>query len=406
MFRFLQKLSRTDKTLLFTCFFAFFCNGTLSLTMGSVMPDLKAAYGLSDTLSGVLLSAHSAGNMIAGFVSGVIPLYLGRKRSITLLAATAYIGYLLAMLFSSPVMLIAAFLLTGIGRGSVTNFNTRTVNVLTDGSPAASNLLHAVFAGGAILAPMVFLGLRNAFSWRVGLFWTLGLGCACVVRLATVEMEEDLKQRKKDGHQGMGFLKDPAFRILAMMMFCYLCSEYAINGWLVTYIQHKDVLLQTFGQDTAAQTAGMRAYSQMMATLLWVVMLIGRLACAALSGRFSQRRMMLAFSVGVALFFFLMLMGQSVPTVTCAVAGLGLCMAGICPMIYADAAYYTNTYPLATGTILAIGSVGAIVMPTMVGFVAERLGFLGGMGVILLTMLLLIVFAFLNTVTRRSYERA
>ena len=34
----------------------------------------------------------------------------------------------------------------------------------------------------------------------------------------------------------------------ARMMFCYLCSEYAINGWLVTYIQSKTELLSAFGQ--------------------------------------------------------------------------------------------------------------------------------------------------------------
>ena len=52
MFSFIKKLDRQDKQALFTCFFAFFCNGTLALMMGSVMPDLKAAYNLSDTTSG------------------------------------------------------------------------------------------------------------------------------------------------------------------------------------------------------------------------------------------------------------------------------------------------------------------------------------------------------------------
>lgn len=77
MFSFIKKLDGRSRTLLYACFFAFFCNGALTLTMGSAIPDLKATYGLNDTISGLFLSAHSAGNLVAGFVSGLVPLYLG-----------------------------------------------------------------------------------------------------------------------------------------------------------------------------------------------------------------------------------------------------------------------------------------------------------------------------------------
>lgn len=87
MFSFLKKLDRSGKELLATCFFAFFCNGSLSLMLGSAMPDLKATYGLSDSLSGIFLSAHSAGNLIAGLISGLVPLWLGQRKSILLLSS-------------------------------------------------------------------------------------------------------------------------------------------------------------------------------------------------------------------------------------------------------------------------------------------------------------------------------
>jgi fucose permease len=82
------------------------------------------------------------------------------------------------------------------------------------------------------------------------------------------------------------------------------------------------------------------------------------------------------------------------------VAGLGLCMAGICPMIYSDAAIFTNTYPMATSLILGIGSAGAILMPTIVGSLAESHGFTGGMSAILVTVVLLVVFSVLNVVVK------
>ena len=356
MFSFIKKLDGRSRTLLYACFFAFFCNGALTLTMGSAIPDLKATYGLNDTISGLFLSAHSAGNLVAGFVSGLVPLYLGQRKSIMLLSALAFVGFLMMILWGNPVWLFMAFILTGFGRGSVSNFDNRMVNILSGGSPAAANLLHSSFAVGAILAPMIFLGMRTAVSWRAGLGVVVVLGTISVCNLGRMRLEDDRPSRADKVNSTLVFLKNPSFLIQAMMMFCYLCSEYAINGWLVTYIQSKTELLSAFGQTAQAQQAGAVAYSQSMATLLWAVILAGRLTCAVLSARISQKKLMLVASVGVALFFGMMLSSGTIALVTASVAGLGFCMAGICPMIYSDAAIFTNTYPMATSALLGIGS--------------------------------------------------
>ncbi|MBR2718139.1 MAG: MFS transporter [Clostridia bacterium] len=396
MFSFLKKIDKNGKFLLATCFFAFFCNGSVSLMMGSAMPDLKAAYGLSDSISGLFLSAHSAGNLIAGLLSGLVPLWLGQRRSITLLASLAFIGFTMMVLFGNPVWLFVAFLFTGFGRGSITNFDNRMVNLLSGGSPAASNLLHSSFAIGAILTPMVFLLLRTCVSWQAGVMYVVVIGCVALFCFSRMRLENDRPNPQDKSNSTLVFLKNPSFLILAMMMFCYLCSEYAINGWLVTYIQNKENLtaaLASSGSDAVS-------YSQTMATLLWVVMLIGRLTCAFLSGRISQKKLMMFSSFGVAIFYFLMLQSAAIPMVTISVAGLGLCMAGICPMIYSDAAIFTNTYPMATSLLLGIGSAGAILMPTIVGTMAQSFGFNGGMSAIFVTILLLVVFATLNVVVK------
>ncbi len=400
MFSFIHKLSPRQRTLLYTCFFAFFANGALSLTLGSVMPDLKTAYGLSDTVSGLFLSAHSAGNLIAGFVSALIPLYLGERKSIMLMGSLAFIGFLMMTLWGNPAWLLLAFAFTGLGRGSVTNFDNRMVNRLSGGNPAASNMLHGSFAIGAILAPLAFLGLRNLFGWRVGLAFVILCGVVSLCNFSRMRLENDRPDRKDKTNSTLVFLKNPSFLILAMMMFCYLCSEYAINGWLVTYIQNKESLLASLSAGGQDVTAALRTYSQTMATLLWVVMLLGRLFCAWLSAKVSQKKIMMVASIGVAVFFTMMLLSGGMATVSLSVAGLGFCMAGICPMIYSDAALFTNAYPMATGALLAIGSAGAILMPTIVGATAEKFGFTGGMSAILVTVCLLVVFATLNVVVK------
>jgi len=400
MFAFIKKLDRNNRSTLLTCFFIYMCSGIYTLIMGSVMPDLKAAYHLSDTLSGVLLSAHSAGNMIAGFVSALIPLYLGERRSITLLASLLALGFAMILISGNPVWMFLAFVLTGFGRGSVTNFNNRTVNAVSGGSPAAANLLHASFAVGAIVTPLIFLVVSRWLGWRAAVGVVVVFGCISLFNLSRMKLRQDKMDRKDKTNSTVSFLKNPSFLILAMMMFCYLCSEYAINGWLVTYIQNKESLLLSFGKTGDELTTAVKAYSQSMATLLWTVMLAGRLFCAWLSSRVHQKKMMMVASFGVAVFYGLMLISSSIPMATLCVAGLGFCMAGICPMIYSDAAIFTNTYPMATSFILCIGSSGAILMPTVVGTLAERFGFTGGMSAIFVTIVLLVVFAVLNVTVK------
>ena len=396
MFDFWKRMDKRSQRTMLICFYAFCCNGTLSMLMGSMMPDLQATYGITDTMKGLFISAHSVGNLIAGFISGLVPLWLGRKRSIMVLAALAFIGYGMTLVIGWPAWLFVAFLLVGMGRGSVTNFDNRMSNLLTHGSPVSTNLLHASFAVGAISMPMLFLVLRNAFSWRAGVILVLVLGVTEFLLFNTMRLDDDHPSRSDRKNSTMVFLKNPSFLIFCGMMFCYLCSEYTLNGWLVTYIQSKQTLVE--GLEKAGMT--MTAFSQTMATLLWTVMLIGRLICAWLSGRFSQKKLMLISSVGMCGFFVCLMLSRSIGMVVFSVATLGLCMAGICPMIYSDAAIFTNTYPMATSALLAIGSIGAIVMPTIVGALAEHFGFFAGMGAILVTIVLLLVFALLNVVIK------
>lgn len=400
MFSLFKKLDRNSRSTLYTCFFIYLCSGIYALIMGSVMPDLKAAYHLSDTLSGLLLSAHSAGNMIAGFVSALIPLYLGEKRSITLLASLQAIGFIMVIIYGNPVWMLVAFLLTGFGRGSVTNFNNRTVNAVSGGSPTATNLLHASFALGSVAASMLFLAVSTWLGWRAALIVVVSIGAVGVWRLSRLKLVNDRPDRKDKKNRTLRFLKNPSFLIHGSMMFFYLCTEYAVNGWLVTYIQNKQSLLADFAAEGEALISAVEAYSQSMAGLMWIVILVGRLFCAALSARVSQKKIMLVAGVGAAGFYGLMLVSNTIPVVTLCVAGLGFCMAGFGPMIYSDAAIFTNTYPLATSSLLAIGSAGAILMPALVGALAERFGFGGGMSAIFVAAVLLVVSSLLNVVVK------
>jgi fucose permease len=390
------KYDNITRQALGACFFAFLFNGVLTMMIGSALPDMKATYHLSDTQAGLMLSGHSAGNLIACFLSGLVPLWLGRRKSITILSVIAALGFIMMLVSGNPLWLITAFVLTGVGRGSISNFNNGTVNLVTGGSPTAINLLHSFFAIGAISAPLLFLLANRLSGWRAAILLTVALGVAVSFNFSRLHLPNDRPDRGDGRQKSMAFLRNRTYLILAGMLFFYLCAEYAINGWLVSYLQSKPELLAQLQAGGQEPHTALVTYSQTMATLFWAIILFGRLVSAALARRVPQKLLIMLDSIGVTAFFVLLLLNSSIVIVTIAIIGLGFCMAGICPMIYSDASYITNRYPMGTSTLLAIGSVGAILMPALVGAIADAYGFTGGMSGILIGILALLILAILN----------
>lgn len=296
----------------------------------------------------------------------------------------------------NPLWLITAFVLTGVGRGSISNFNNGTVNLVTGGSPTAINLLHSFFAIGAISAPLLFLLANRLSGWRAAILLTVALGAAVSFNFSRLHLPNDRPDRGDSRQKSMAFLRNRTYLLLAGMLFFYLCAEYAINGWLVSYLQSKPELLAQLQAGGQEPHTALVTYSQTMATLFWAIILVGRLVSATLARRVPQKLLIMLDSIGVTAFFVLLLLNNSIVIVTVAIIGLGFCMAGICPMIYSDASYITNRYPMGTSTLLAIGSVGAILMPALVGAIADAYGFTGGMSGILFGILALLVLAILN----------
>lgn len=401
MFAYFASLPKDTRRVLFTCFFAFFFNGLMTLMMGSILPDLRAAYNLTDSQGGLMLAGHSAGNLAASLLSGLVPLWLGsRRRAIVLLSALAALGYAMLLLFGNPLWLTLAFAITGMSRGSISNFNNGTVNRVTEGNPSASNLLHSFFAAGAISAPLLFLITFRIGGWQAAILAIVVLGAIVALAFTRINLADDRPSRTDSTQKSLVFLRNRTFLLLGGMMFFYLCAEYSINGWLVTYLQHKPALLAQFALAGGDAQQALVTYSQTMATLLWAIILVGRLCSALLSRRLPQKLLMMAGSIGVLVFFAVLLLGDSIALVTLSVAGLGFCLAGICPMIYSDASYITNLYPMGTSAILGIGSIGAIIMPALVGIVADAYGFAGGMSAILIGVVALVVLAILNYILK------
>lgn len=385
---FYSKLNAKEKYILTCCFFVFAVNGLYGMILGSLLPLISDQYGLSNTVSGALLSAHQVGNLIAGFIAGILPLYLGRKKSVMFLCCFVIAGFGIMIVTGNPVLLILGFLFTGLSRGSISNFNNAIVNEVSGSSPAALNILHSVFAIGAIIAPFLVIfssKIGGVGGWKIAAAVIIVLAIISIFLFSKMEIDDTAKEKDTAGIS-YGFLANKYFWISAGILFFYLCAEATINGWIVKYFVDAGIM------DTQ--------YAQMLASLLWLVILAGRLTCAFIGDRIPREKLLLIISIGTGAFYLLLLSTRSVPMITLAIAGLGFFMAGIYPTTIANTGKFINEYPMSMGVLLVLGGVGAIIMPIITGALADSYGIFAGMSAIVVAIVLMIGCSILNIVLK------
>ncbi len=383
---FFSALNREERYNIISYFVAFLGSGIFVILLGSILPMVKSEYGLSYSLGGVLLSSHSFGNLSASFISGVVPLYIGIKRSAVLFNALPYIGLALIMLTGNPILLIAAFLLTGIGRSGLNNYCNSAVNSVSGGNSSALNLLHSCFAIGAFSAPFIvlFCTRSSGYGWKGAVTATILFGIISCALLMKTKMAPASERMQSSHTRSFEFMKNGRFWITCGILFFYLGAENGIIGWLVTYFT-----------DSGLMSLG---FAQALSAILWIVILLGRLLCSYLARLVPDKAVLLTSSVGVSIFFILMVSSQNPTLITIYIIGLGFCMSGIYPTSISNTGAVIKNYPMAMGTLLTLTTISAIITPGLIGFVAEHTGIDGGMTLITGSVLAMLACAAVNAV--------
>ena len=366
-------LNEKQKKMLKCVLFTFFVSGAASQPLGSFIPFLRDAYGFRYDLSGVLLSCQSAGNVITILLTGFLPYYIGRRKTVLLTAGWMAVAYLIFVSgFGSPSLMVAAFLMTGLARGGNSNFSNTMVSTLPGEATARGiNLLHGCFAIGALLSPIVLVMITDRwpqYGWRI-MAGVLALLCISqIIVYITMPVPDMAAEKKGVRSADRSFLKNKTFWLGTAMLFFYISTEYAIVGWLVTYFQDSGLL-----SDNAAQ---------LMNSLFWLLMFVGRMIGASIVGRIPKEKLLLIDGFGLCAFFLLMFFSRSALPIIIGIIGVGLFMATIYTCAFSFGSECVKGNDLGCSLMIFAGSVGGIITPALVGFVAEKRGISAGMGLV------------------------
>ena len=362
-----------------TGFLTFFFSGICAISAGVVVSLLQERYGFAYGMTGTLLSLMSIGNLIAGFLVGVLPGTLGMKRSVLLLTIGYAVGYSLMGLTGAVAALALAFFLVGIAKGSVMNTCTILVSDNSANRTRGMNLMHSCYACGALLCPfLIAAAARVSTALAVFLLAVLGLMLWLVYGFTPLGGGSQKTARTKEVID-WSFLHAPRFWLLTGLLFCQNAAEQSVTGWMVTYFKGSGII-----------AGSLAAYT---VTVMWGATLVARLLIAFVFPFKNPRKAMVGMSVLCTFFYVLLVRADTQGMAIVLLFAFAFSMAGLNPTAVASAGRMTSVTSM--GIMLPAASSGAILMPWIIGIVAEKAGLAAGMASNIVPCVGLIIFTLL-----------
>ncbi len=342
-------------------FQSMFIAGLCATSTSVVVSILQQQWDLSYSMTGTMLSMVVVGNITASFLVGVLSQIIGERMANLILSTGSCLGYLILIVTGQPVWLCAGFLIIGLAKGTTLNTGTVLVKRSTDQPTRSVNLAHGFYATGGLVCPFVIA----MFGW--GPWWlpmaalsVIGIGHVISFMAAKLPSRPD-KVDKKRGE--WGFLRQPFFWVLTATLFFECGSEQAVTSWVVSYFKSSGILTGF--------------YADLTVTVVWGAMLLARLAIAFLIQFQDSFKALIFMVLGCLVTYGGLLAAPGGFWALGALFLFGLAVAGANPTLIASGGSYIT--PTALGVMIATGCTGAVIMPYLVGVVAEGWGMTAGM---------------------------
>lgn len=217
----------------------------LASTAAAVLaPAIAADFGVEARWIGVFIGLVYAGAMTASLASGSFIERYGSIRVSQACVLICGVGVALMALTASPVMLVLAALVIGVGYGPITPASSQLLARTThpDRMAMTFSIKQTGVPAGAALAGALLPSLAHAAGWRVTLF--IVAGCAIVIAFAAQPIRADLdteRQRRRTLSlrsmlSPLGHLRDKALRQVALISLAYSAAQVCLTSYLVVYL--------------------------------------------------------------------------------------------------------------------------------------------------------------------------
>ena len=218
-------------------------------------------------------------------------------------------------------------------------------------------------------------------STGLALLVLAALGVIVWLIYLTTPMDGQGSTKSKTGKEKIdwSFLHSVQFWLLTGLLFCQNAAEQSVTGWMVTYFKGSGII-----------TGALAAYT---VTVMWGATLVARLLIAFVFPFKQPRKAMVVMGVGCTIFYFCLMQAHTQGAAILLLFAFAFAMAGMNPTAVASAGKMTSVTSM--GIMLPAASSGAILMPWIIGRVAERAGLAVGMACNIVPCIGLVIFAIL-----------
>ena len=357
-----------------------FVFGLVMAVLGAVLPGLFDKIGFDKAAAGDLFLSMNFAMLAMTVLFGPLVDRFGFKAFLVLCSILVGAAFGLLTIASTYTLVVVAAIVLGFGGGGLnggTNALTSDIHEAeTRGS--ALNLLGVFFGIGAVTIPFLIGSLLSL------------MGLSNILRLAVVVSLVPLLLfallRFPGAKQPHGFplrdagqiARDPLLWLCGSLLFFQSGNEFAVGGWLSTYLQ------ESFGTSAAAAALTLAGY--------WAALMLGRIVASRIVRILGNSRLVL-LSAALALVAAIVLrFTTSSPLAVAAVLLVGFGFAAIYPTTLASVG---NAFAALSGTafgvVIAVGLVGGMISPWLVGQVAQTAGLRQGLLVPVLNCAMIIV---------------
>ncbi len=339
---------------------AFFCLGIAFSVLGPTLPHLAEQVSASIGSISILFVGNSLGYLIGSYLAG--PVFDHWKGHLVLAINLGLLSGLLLLVPAVPGLglLIALFLVLGILKGSIdVGGNTLLLWFFPQGASTAMNALHAMFAVGAVVTPIV-VGLTFTLSGGIdaayGLLGLMILPFAVSFFFLPSPKAPPHPVETAEGSNARGDLF-----LICVFFFLYCGVEIGFGGWITTYALKN-------GFESASGSA-------FLASTYWGCFTIGRLGSIFVAPSQPPMRMiagsliLAGISIGALVAFH-----DSRPVLWIGSGLLGLAVAPIFPQLLLVADARLHLRGSTTRWFFVGGSIGAISIPWILGQGFQHVG--------------------------------
>lgn len=355
----------------------FAANGFAVATLLSRLPGLRDHLGIEPGQLGLLLLSFSVGSVGGLTFAGHLVHFLGNRRAMRIMLSSMGVTLALVGLASGWLESIPATVVAGMLFGGTNGINDVAMNV--DGAANERALgrhvmpwFHAGFSGGTI-AGAGLGSLAAALDVPIGIHLSLvGLVVSVVALVATgwmPDVEEQADEDRPTFRDRMAVWTERRTLLVGVLVLGFAYAEGSANDWLaVGLIDERNL--------TNAQGA-------LMLMVFTIAMTAGRVAGPSVLDRFGRLPVLLATAVLALIGLSIVIFVPVVPIVVVGVVlwGLGSCLGF--PVGMSAAADDPAHAAARVSAVALVGYLAFLVGPPLVGFVANGVGTLHALVVVL-----------------------